>query len=467
MPRLPTQFQDEAGTLMADAVYAVGKLETTLDRLANYDAVTSLANRDQFLRLLDPLVARKAAFAVGVIGIANHHRIISSFGQETADFVLREAARRLATGVGTSHLVGRVDARVLAVALTQSSDPVEISSEFERIMHILGIEVVHGDDRILLELAAGVTLYPGDGAGPQVLLDNALTALGDRIDHVGTAVGFYSTAACEAALQRFSLEQELRQALADNQFVLHFQPAIDYDARRLTGAEALIRWHHPERGLLLPGKFIPVAEASSLVDEIGLWVLQAACLEARHWQTLALGDLKVAVNLSARQFRDPHLVKRIEDTAAAAGIPASRLELELTETATMLDAQHTRQVFGELREMGISVAIDDFGTGYSSMRNLQSLPFDKLKIDRAFVTRIETRRSSQAICKALIALSQGLGIDVMAEGTETRDEVRELHRLGCFQFQGYYFSRPLAAREFEAQITDTAWVDRSTRSGSA
>jgi EAL domain-containing protein (putative c-di-GMP-specific phosphodiesterase class I) len=240
--------------------------------------------------------------------------------------------------------------------------------------------------------------------------------------------------------------------------LLHFQPVVDVAAGAVVGAEALLRWRHPDRGLVSPAEFIPVLEEAGMMDEVGLWVLNTACRQARSWQDQGLPGLKMAVNLSARQFHDPKLNNSIIGALKHYGLAPAQLELELTETATMEDTVLTKQLFGELRDLGVSVAIDDFGTGYSSLSYLKNLPFSKLKIDREFVAEVHQRRDSHAICAALVELARGLEIQILAEGVETQNEANALRHLGCSMFQGYFFARPLASEDFVRTVTDPTWL---------
>jgi EAL domain-containing protein (putative c-di-GMP-specific phosphodiesterase class I) len=266
--------------------------------------------------------------------------------------------------------------------------------------------------------------------------------------------------ALEEARAAFGLEQDLASALVENQLHMVFQPVVDLSAGRLLGAEALLRWTHPTRGEISPAEFIPIAEANGLSDRFGLWVLNAACGAAKRWQDSGLGALKMAVNLSARQLLDPDLFDKITRTLARHRLSPSMLELELTETAAMGDPDAAARLFGRLREAGVSIAIDDFGSGYSSLSYLKKLPFDKLKIDREFVTDVDSKRESQAICKALIELGRGFDLKVLAEGVETKGEVNTLRRFGCSLFQGFYFSRPLSEEAFRALALDASWLER-------
>jgi EAL domain-containing protein (putative c-di-GMP-specific phosphodiesterase class I) len=255
------------------------------------------------------------------------------------------------------------------------------------------------------------------------------------------------------------LEQGLRNAINDDQFFLQYQPVVDVSRARVVGAEALLRWRHPELGLVSPAEFIPILEHSGPIDEVGLWVLNTACRDARSWRRRGLADLTIAVNLSACQFRGPTLAMTVVRTLERHGLAPSDLEVELTETAAMEDTVRTREVLEQLRALGVGVAIDDFGAGYSSLSYLKNLPFTKLKIDREFVVKVHERPDSQAICSALVALANGLNIKLLAEGAEEREEVETLVRLGCSMFQGYFFAKPQSADDFVLTVSDAAWLD--------
>ena len=265
-------------------------------------------------------------------------------------------------------------------------------------------------------------------------------------------VSLFSASNLEAQRDRYRLTQDLRHALINRELVMYYQPVFDCRQRRMVSAEALLRWNHPKRGLLSPATFIPLAEQSNLINEIGRWTIRTVCDQARAWLDNSITDFKVAVNLSARQFNDSSLVDFTRQALFDSRIGPAVLEIELTETAAMADFQYTLRMFTKLRELGVSVAIDDFGMGYSNLSYLSRLPFDRLKIDRTFVRHVADNANHSSICKALITLAEGLGLEVTAEGTETREEVETLVGYGCYKFQGYYFSRPQPADELSARL---------------
>jgi EAL domain-containing protein (putative c-di-GMP-specific phosphodiesterase class I) len=256
-----------------------------------------------------------------------------------------------------------------------------------------------------------------------------------------------------------SIEREVRLAIEHQQFELHYQPVVDLARGRLAGAEALVRWRHPERGLIPPASFVPVLEENGLMGEVGLWIVDAACRQAAEWRDRGMTSFTMAVNLSARQLHDPSLKSSIMGTLERHQLPPDSLELELTETAAIEDMDRTLALFRALHELGVSLAIDDFGSGHASLRYVKNLPFDKLKIDREFVADVNSKRDSRAICRALVELTRGLEIRVLAKGVETREEVETLRGLGCSMFQGFYFARPLAGNDFVATVSDAAWTE--------
>lgn len=448
-------LSDHPTQMMADLAIVTGKLEGLRHRLSNRHSVTQLPTREPFLNRIAGKLG--AAGALGVVRFGDYDRL-AAFDQVGADRALKAFAKRLTGAVSGERPLAQVDRDCFAIWFADPADPRRAAEELQAIGYVLGQELVDGDIKLSPEVGLGAALYPHDGADPASLLTRAFAALPAPGHPPDAGVAFFSAEQSQSARERFVLEQDLRQAIGRGELLLHYQPVIDLAAGRVIGAEALVRWNHPERGMVPPGRFVPVLEACGLMEEVGLWVLNSACREARRWRDDGLEGLTVAVNLSAQQLRDPELNTVIVRTLARHGLPAEALELELTETATMADADRTRQLFGELRALGVGVAIDDFGTGYSSLNYLKNLPFSKLKIDREFVTHVHERGDSHAICKALVELARGLGISVLAEGVETRAEADALRRMGCTIFQGFYFSRPLPAEAFRAEVADADWL---------
>ena len=442
--------------MLADLARIMRQSETLHHRAVQRHPLTDLPTREPFFAMLDADIAAGTTAAVlGTLRFADHDRL-AAFDQHVAERALRAFAARLQQAVGKDRPLAQVDRDCFAIWLRETDTA---SGELQAIAYALGQEIADGELRFSPEVEAGAALYPDDGADPAMLLTRAIVSLArPRRGGTGPAT-FFSAESAAVARERFSVEQELRHAIARNQLELHLQPVVDLAAARLCGAEALLRWRHPELGLVPPSRFIPIAEEIGLADEVGQWILNTACREARAWEQAGLDDMRMAVNLSARQLRDPNLHDMIVRTLELHRLPAQRLELELTETAALEDAPRTVALFGALRELGVSLAIDDFGSGYSSLSYVKNLPFDKLKIDREFVSGADRRRDSRAICRALIELADGLGIEVLAEGIETRGEVEALRGLGCTLFQGYFFSPPLPASQFLAKVRDPEWIE--------
>jgi EAL domain-containing protein (putative c-di-GMP-specific phosphodiesterase class I) len=294
-------------------------------------------------------------------------------------------------------------------------------------------------------ISIGVALWPEDGSTPAELVDNAITAAANPAG-VGPAT-FYSPKAREEAQQRFALEQDLRHAIAAKEFELAFQPVVDLIAGKVTGAEALVRWRHREKGLIAPNRFIPLAERTGLINEIGMWVIRQACAQAGEWRQDGMVPLKVAVNVSARQFHDPRLMNVLKDALTDSGIAPEGLEVELTESVAMVDYDHTKRMFASLADLGVSVAIDDFGTGYASLSYLTTLPLDMLKLDRRLIANIVSGERDRTVVRAIIGLARDLGLRVVVEGVESTAQLALLSDWGCDLYQGFLGAGALTEEE--------------------
>ena len=453
-PVLPSGFDDEVGRLMADAARTIDHLDATLDALQHVDEATRLPNRKRFAQLVDARISGGQSFAIAVMCLSNFSRIADTMDLKRAEEAARSLTERFAERVEFGDQLARVGPAEFACLMGARRTDAEPWLDAAARLRA-GLDEC--DDDMMLEgiavkpvLHGGLAIYPVDGADADDLIDRAISAAAQALD--ASPVMMHSADARHAARERFRIEQDLRRAIQNDEFGLYYQPVVDVRAERVVGAEALIRWHHPERGLVMPGAFIAAAEATGLIEPIGLWVLRRACAQLREWSDRGRRDLRMSVNLSARQFLDPELKYHVMEALRHYGVLASQLEIELTETAVMSDHDHTRRVFTALRDIGVGIAIDDFGTGYASLSSLRKLPFDKLKIDREFVSQVHQTQQGQAIGGALIALAKGLDLQILAEGTETEQEVRYLADRGCDLFQGYYFSRPVPVGDFEMTI---------------
>ena len=450
LPDLPSGYRDAAGTLMADAGHALSRLDETIERLEHHDAVTELPNRARFLGLVEERVARGGGvpFAVCTLDLEGFDDVVSAYGQARANRLLRLAVQRIASvlgrGVGLSRINGHAFACLLEARDVERA--MRALGRLDRDLKDLELEGVHAG----LGCRAGMAQCPQDGIDAETLLDAAASALG-AASRTGRRLGFFSRTGRDALAARYSLERDLGRALdGEPGLALHYQPVVDADGGTVVGVEALVRWHHPRLGTLSPRAFVPVAERSELIERLGRWTLATACAQLARWREAGLSELKVAVNLSARQFRDPTLPDYLASTLERHRIRPGSLELELTETSAMSDVRSTGATMARVRALGVSIAIDDFGTGYSSMSHLRTMPFDRLKIDREFVQDVATNGDHRAICGALIALARELRLEVLAEGTETSSEVETLREQGCSVFQGFYFHRPMPAAAVEA-----------------
>jgi diguanylate cyclase len=427
-----------------------------LRHLASHDALTGLPNR----LLLDDRIAQAIAqaerqsheFAVLVIDLDRFKLINDSLGHRAGDELLREVARRLKSvvrAVDTTARLGGDEFVVLVDGPVTRAEALEVGGRvikaLEPSMQLVGIEV-HTSPSI------GVAFYPRDGGTVDTLLARADAAMYSAKERGRNNVQCYAEGMSTMTQERVQFESELHQALQNGQFELHYQPKVDTSTGRINSAEALIRWRHPQRGLVPPNEFITVAEECGLLDAIGEWVVFEACRQAKAWQREGVRPLRVAVNLAPSQFRLTNLVDQIRRALAASGLEPQLLEVELTESAVMSDAEESIQILEAISRMGVLVSVDDFGTGYSSMSYLRRFPIDKLKIDRCFVEQMTRRTEDASIVRAIISLAHSLRLKVIAEGVETPEQLQLLAELGCDQYQGYYFSPALASSEFVALI---------------
>lgn len=443
---------------------ALGRLAQRLavleHRTKQTHPVTGLPTREPLCEAMaTDMAADLSPRLLGVLRLADFDRL-AGFDLAFADEALTQFASRLSGAVKPGHVIGQIDRDCVAIWFSASASLAEAFAELRALTHVARQEICGADAVLSPRIEIGAVTYPHDGQDPGRLILKATAALARSAGGPAQV----EPPSAEAAREQFMLEQDLAQAIAEDQLTMVFQPVVDLDAGRIIGAEALMRWTHPKLGAVSPARFIPIVESLGLSDSYGLWSLNTACREASRWRGAGAKDVKVAVNLSARQLLDPHLSTKVARTLTRHGLPPQALELELTETAAMADGERTLRLFSGLRALGVSLAIDDFGSGYSSLSYLKNLPFDKLKIDREFVCGADSRRDSRAICRALIELCRGLDLQVLAEGVETEAEVATLRSLGCHIFQGYHFSRPLPTDEFCRLLMDTDWPRRVSAS---
>ena len=424
--------------------------------LAEHDALTGLPNRTLLNRKVVTLLEKAAeagrSLAVAFVDLDNFKLVNDSLGHAAGDELLKVVAQRISAQVRSSGVVSRIGGDEFIVVLEENQDPFHerLKAILEGISEPLTIDGV----KIRVTCSIGVACSRKHGDTASELFANADMAL-YRVKESGrNGIQLFTPAMGEEARSKLSRIEELRRAVERDEFVLHYQPQKDIRSGQVIGVEALVRWQHPVEGLLLPGTFIPLAEETGLVVPIGDMVLREACRQARAWQEKGLPTLRIAVNVSARQFLENSLIDQVASALRAAELDPQWLELELTESLIMRDVEGAIERMHELKELGVSFAIDDFGTGYSSLSTLRRFPLSRLKIDRSFIADIPEKAGDMAITSAIVSLGKTLELEVVAEGVETEEQVRFLEGAGCEMFQGYLFARPLPASEVETLITE-------------
>ncbi|CAM2009916.1 putative bifunctional diguanylate cyclase/phosphodiesterase [Acanthopleuribacter pedis] len=424
-----------------------------------HDSLTGLANRHLFAERLAAGQMRALQndhqLAVLVLDIDRFKHLNDNLGIAQGDTILREVGTRLEGALKRTDTVARIDGDEFAVLLSKLHSVQEAARTAERLIQAVGQPQTVGDLDIHVSLSVGIALFPDDAQVPDELTACAEKALSATKTGGGGGFTFFSKQLVPASARLLALENELRKALNTDQVCLHYQPQIDIHSGEIIGAESLMRWIHPEMGFISPGEFIPLAEETGLMVQIGKWSIRSVLRTVQDWHRRGLTPIVVAVNLSARQFAQDDLVAFMAESLAEVALGDFRIELEITESIAMGDVETTVRKLADLRAMGLMVALDDFGTGYSSLSYLKRFHLDKLKIDKSFVDHVAEEPEDSAIAKAVIEMGHALGLKVIAEGVETQTQLDYLKTLGCDEIQGYYFSKPLP----EAEIVDK-WLAR-------
>ena len=433
-------------------ITSIKQSEARLEHLAHYDPLTGLPNRLLLTSRLHHAIdqARRHHHRVAVLFLDLDHfkRVNDSLGHPVGDDLLQAIARRLQTRIREEDTLARLGGDEFVVVLEALKRPDEAATVAQSIVELIERPFeLPGGHEIYLGVSIGISLHPDNGRDAIELIRNADTAMYQAKAHGRNTFRFYTEALTLAASERLSLESKLRRALDRGEFRLHYQPQVSIPGGRIIGMEALLRWQHPDQGLVFPLRFIAIAEETGLIQPIGKWVLDSACAQLRAWLDAGLPLITMAVNLSTRQLAQPDLVQQVRTALARARLPAACLELEITESAIMERGERAIGTLGALKELGITLSIDDFGTGYSSLAYLKQLPIDKLKVAKGFVDGIPGDHSDAAITTTIIAMARNLGLRVLAEGVETEAQRRFLGEPGCDAFQGYLFSRPLTAED--------------------
>jgi diguanylate cyclase (GGDEF)-like protein len=416
---------------------------------AYHDALTGLPNRTSFGEHLDEAVrrARRAEWELGVmfLDVDRFKRVNDSLGHDAGDQLLRTVAARIGGCVRESDMVFRMGGDEFTVLLENVKGPEEAAAVAGRIVQAMSDPVGIGDHEIAVTVSAGIALFPRDDATGERLVKSADAAMYRAKDLGRNRYAFFTPGMGERVERQFALEAALQRAAKNGEFVLHYQPRLCATTGRVVAVEALLRWNHPERGLVAPADFVPLLEESGLIVPVGAWVLQEACRQNRAWEQAGLRPLRVSVNISSRQFRSEALVESVRSALATNGLAAERLEVELTESLLVENTESAIGIMSSLKDIGVAISIDDFGTGYSSLNYLKRFPIDSLKIDRSFVNDLHTSAKDAAIVDAISALARSLGIGLVAEGVEMTQQADFLRTRYCTELQGFLFSRPLPA----------------------
>jgi diguanylate cyclase (GGDEF)-like protein len=455
--RIAVVYERRLAERTAQCARELEEVHTRLQYLATHDSLTGLPNWLLFKERLAQAVADtgrpERAIAVAVLDLDHFSSFNHSLGHGAGDWLLSEVARRVGSVLRPGDLLARLGSDEFVILVDSLAARVDAETLTRNILAQLREPFAINGVDVTVRPSIGVSVWPDDGRRIDDLLAHAEVAMALAKDQGGEA-RFFQRGMTDSMQERLALENDLRRGLAAGEFELSFQPVMSAKTGRIITAEVLLRWRHPLRGVIGPSSFIPLAEESGLMIPLGEWVIRETCRQARAWQ---LGDgpqIRLAVNLSATQFRHQNLVEVVRSALAAEDLDARCLEVELTESAVMTNPEESVGVLRQLRKMGVTVAVDDFGTGYSSLSYLRRFPIDKLKIDRSFVRDLATSRTDESIVRAIISLAHSVGLQVVAEGVETEEQLRCVRALGCDHWQGYYCCEPQPPGVFAAMLLD-------------
>lgn len=439
--------------------------QSELNYLSLYDPLTGLANRSQLYdRLkgsLRTMIERQKNGTVFLIDLDHFKNINESLGHSVGDQLLQAVAQRITKKISSQSILARIGGDEFVIISETISTPAEAAVMAHQIIKASKEPFVLHNHELFISASVGICLYPRSGNSVEEIMRNADSALSKAKASGRETFAFYSSELTEQAFQRIRIASELRHALESDGLTVYYQPIYAMAAQKLVGCEALVRWNHPERGLIAPSEFIPIAEENGLISSIDQWMLKHACAQMQTW-LIAGADLEfIAVNLSSRSLSNLNLAEQVAQTLHHAQLGAQHLELEVTESAMMEDPLSADIILRQLRDIGVRLAIDDFGTGYSSLARLKSLPVHKLKIDQSFISNLPTGRDDKAIVRAIIALGASIGLDVQAEGIETAEQMQFLQKQNCALGQGYFFGRPMPTDDFTKLLNDSVLLQQS------
>jgi diguanylate cyclase (GGDEF)-like protein len=431
------------------------KTQSRLAYLASHDPLTGLPNRtllhDRLGREMDVARSRNYMLALHYLDLDHFKNVNDTLGHAVGDSLLREVATRLLGCVRQGDTVARMGGDEFAVLQGGLTDVDDAKALAERVIAALSVPIEIAGRRLFVGSSVGITVFPGDAEGADMLLRNADLAMYCAKKDGGNLFHFFDTVLNEEAHRRATLEHSLREAIALNQISVVYQEQVSVATGRITGVEALLRWQHPEHGTVTPDEFIPVAERCGLINQLGTWVLREACRQAVRWDQAGMPPVTMAVNVATAQFRGGDVPRLVAEVLAETGLPANRLELEITETGVMQDMRDTADMLGALHNLGVGLAIDDFGTGYSSLSYLRRLPVDRIKIDRSFVADVTHSEDAAVIARTIVTLAHNLRLEVVAEGVETEGHANFIRETGCNYAQGFYYGCPAEAHSILAR----------------
>jgi len=441
--------------ILADALVRVAA-EKEIKHLAFHDALTGLPNRAFFIKQLKTQIdlAKETGnlVALVMVDVDSFKKVNDTLGHDGGDEVLRQVALKLHNCVDEEKNVARFGGDEFLIMLSDIVDVKEIARIVERVLESFQQPLTYREHKLSVTVSAGIALFPMDGEEPDTLIKNADLALYSAKAQGKNTYRFCSSSLKAEFMRVMWMTNSLNKAKERNELVLHYQPQVDTFTKKVTGLEALIRWEHPEMGIIYPGTFIPLAEQTGLIHSIGEWVLMTACRQSVAWQKLGMPPIQMAVNLSAKQLRDSRVVEVVSRVLNETGLSPEYLELEITESASVKESDTVIPVLNELKKLGVSVAIDDFGTGYSSLSRLNRLPIDRIKIGMQFIHAITNNQKDETIVRVIIQLAKSLNLRVIAEGVETEEQLAFLENEGCHEVQGNYFYKPMSAEEIESQV---------------
>lgn len=442
--------------------------EEEIRQLAFYDNLTGLANRSLFQNRLELEILKakrqKETFAILFLDLDQFKRINDAYGHHIGDILLKNAAKTIKESIRRSDTASRLSkeepnitvARFggdeFTILLSNIKEPENAAVTARRILEDMpDVHNINGNE-ITITTSIGISVFPADGTEPEVLLKNADYALFQAKEYGRNNFKFYEKSLNLAAIERFALEKDLYKAVERDEFVLYYQPQIDLETRKIIGAEALIRWLHPQKGMIPPDKFISLAEETGLIHDINKWVIQKVCQQNQEWTNAGIGPIRIAINLSGYQFAGQDLISFLQENLQANNLDPQYLEVEITESVLMQESDDTLETLQQIKDMQINIALDDFGTGYSSLGYLTSFHVDTLKIDRSFIMGCPQQKNNIVIIKAIIAMGRSLGIKIVAEGIETEEQLEMLREFGVNEGQGYLFKPPVPEEKFIALV---------------